>query len=79
MKEEKRSKQMVKCDKKPKKKISVYLDWPHEFVSEMGKPSGLINRLLEKEFGGEYSKNPDENERLKIKKTLQARTIVLSK
>lgn len=69
----------MKDGKKNKKKISVYLDWPHEFISEMGKPSGLINYLLEKEFGPEYSENPEENEKFKIKKTLQARKIILAK
>lgn len=61
----------------PKKKVSIYLDWPHEFISEMGKPSRLVNWLLEKEFGAEFSEDPDENEKIKIKKTLQARKIML--
>ena len=69
----------MKDERKSKKKISVYLDWPHEFISEMGKPSGIINTLLEKEFGAEYSEDPNENEKLKVKKTLQARRIILAK
>ena len=65
-------------DKKKKKKVSVYLDRPYDFISEMGKPSALINYLLEKEFGPDYSDDPVENEQFKIKKTLMAREILLA-
>lgn len=63
--------------KTPKRKVSIYLDWEHEFIYEMGKPSKLINWLLKKEFGSGISDDPAENEKIKIDKTLRARKIML--
>lgn len=64
--------------KKSKKKVAIYLDWPHEFIYEIGKPSRLINSLLNKEFGTAISNDPEENDKIKIEKTLKARRIVLN-
>lgn len=61
----------------PKRKVSIYLDWEHEFLYEIGKPSKLVNWLLTKEFGSDISDDPDKNEKIKINKTLQARKIML--